>query len=70
MRFVSLFAVPLAMIAAQPAFAKGCIRGAVAGGVAGHMIGKGHGKMGAVAGCIAAHHHYAKQAKAPAAARR
>ncbi|WP_294322497.1 hypothetical protein [uncultured Sphingomonas sp.] len=68
MRFVALFTLPIAMIAAQPALAKGCIRGAVAGGVAGHMVGKGHGKMGAVAGCIAMHHHYSKQAKAQAAA--
>jgi len=66
MRFVALFALPIAMVTAQPALAKGCIRGAVAGGVAGHMVGKGHGKLGAVAGCIAAHHHYARQAKAAA----
>ncbi|WP_294328587.1 hypothetical protein [uncultured Sphingomonas sp.] len=66
MRFVALFALPVALIAGQPAFAKGCIRGAVVGGVAGHMVGKGHGKLGAVAGCIAAHHHYARQAKAAA----
>ncbi|WP_288409506.1 hypothetical protein [uncultured Sphingomonas sp.] len=70
MRFVSLFALPLAMVAAQPALAKGCIRDAVAGGVAGHLVGKGHGKMGAVAGCIAAHQHYAKQTKAQATAAR
>ena len=43
MRFVALFALPVALIAGQPAFAKGCIRGAVVGGVAGHMVGKGHG---------------------------
>ncbi|MDJ0278183.1 hypothetical protein QLH51_15395 [Sphingomonas sp. 2R-10] len=68
MRFVALIALPLTMIAAQPALAKGCLRGAAAGAVGGHMIGKGHGKLGAVAGCIAMHHHYAKQAKAQKAA--
>jgi hypothetical protein len=53
---------------AQPAFAKGCIRGAAAGGVAGHFVGKGHAVAGAAVGCVVAHHHYAKQAKAQKAA--
>jgi len=69
MRFVSLFALPLLIVSASPAFAKGCIRGAAAGGVAGHFVGKGHAVMGAVAGCAIAHHHYAKQARAEKAAR-
>lgn len=63
MRSVSLIVLPLAMLAAQPALAKGCIRGAAAGAVAGHLVGKGHGLLGAAAGCVAMHHHYAKQAK-------
>jgi len=69
MRFVSLIALPLLMVSASPALAKGCIRGAAAGGVAGHYVGKGHAVMGAVAGCVAAHHYYAKQARAQKAAR-
>jgi len=70
MRFVSLIALPLLMVSASPALAKGCIRGAAAGGVAGHFVGKGHAVMGAVAGCAIAHHHYAKQARAQKAAAR
>ncbi|MDF0486582.1 hypothetical protein PX554_00440 [Sphingomonas sp. H39-1-10] len=69
MRFVSLIALPLLVASASPALAKGCIRGAAAGGVAGHYVGKGHAVMGAVAGCVAAHHYYAKQARAQKAAR-
>lgn len=68
MRSFSLVVLPLAMLAAQPALAKGCIRGAAGGAVAGHLIGKGHGVLGAAAGCIAIHHHYAKQARAQKAA--
>ncbi len=63
MKYVSLIALPLLMIAAQPAMAKGCIRGAVAGAVGGHMVGKGHALAGAAAGCAVVHHHYAKKAK-------
>ncbi len=70
MRSFSLIVLPLAMLAAQPALAKGCVRGAAAGAVGGHLIGKGHAVLGAAAGCIAAHHHYAKQAKAQKAAAR
>ncbi|KQN71653.1 hypothetical protein ASE90_03070 [Sphingomonas sp. Leaf67] len=66
MRSFSLIVLPLAMLAAQPALAKGCVRGAAAGAVAGHFVGKGHGLLGAAAGCVAMHHHYAKQAKAQA----
>lgn len=68
MRLVSLLALPLLVVTASPALAKGCIRGAAAGGVAGHFVGKGHAVMGAAAGCIVAHHHYAKQARAQKAA--
>ena len=70
MRIVSLIAVSAALASASPVLAKGCIRGAAAGGVAGHFVGKGHAVMGAVAGCAIAHHHYAKQARAPKAAAR
>jgi uncharacterized protein YcfJ len=36
--------------ACPAAEAKGCIKDAIVGGVAGHLAG--HGKVGAVAGCI------------------
>ena len=39
--------------------AKGCIKGALVGGAAGHMVG--HGKMGAVAGCVVGHHNANKK---------
>lgn len=68
MKMLMFVAAATALIGAQPALAKGCIRGAAAGGVAGHYVGKGHGMMGAAAGCIAMHHHYAKQARAQRAA--
>lgn len=41
--------------------AKGCIKGAIVGGVAWHMAG--HGKVGAIAGCVIGHHE-AKKADA------
>src|ERR1041385_3758939 len=41
--------------------AKGCIKGALVGGAAGHMVG--HGKMGAVAGCVVGHHNANKKQK-------
>ncbi|MCU6452773.1 hypothetical protein LPN01_01630 [Sphingomonas sp. A2-49] len=68
MKMLMFVAAATALVGAQPALAKGCIRGAAAGGVAGHYVGKGHGLMGAAAGCIAMHHHYAKQARAQRAA--
>lgn len=61
-------ALPLLLVGVSPAMSKGCIRGAAAGGVAGHFVGKGHAVAGAVIGCIAAHHYYAKQARAQRAA--
>jgi outer membrane lipoprotein SlyB len=63
-----MIAASLIAAASGPAFAKGCIRGAAVGGVAGHYVGKGHAVLGAAAGCIVAHHHYAKQARAQRAA--
>lgn len=68
MKMLMLVAATAALVGAQPALAKGCLRGAAAGGVAGHFVGKGHGVMGAAAGCVAMHHHYAKQARAKRAA--
>ena len=70
MRRIAVLTLPILMMSATPALAKGCLRGAAAGGVAGHFVGKGHAVMGAVAGCAIAHHHYAKQARAQRAAAR
>ena len=70
MRRSALFILPMMMLSVSPALAKGCIRGAAAGGVGGHFVGKGHAVMGAAAGCVIAHHHYAKQARAQKAAAR
>ena len=70
MRFISLLALPLLAMTASPVLAKGCIRGAAAGGVGGHFVGKGHAVAGAAIGCVVAHHHYAKQARAQKAAAR
>ena len=64
MKTLIFLAAATALVGAQPALAKGCIRGAAAGGAAGHFVGKGHAVMGAAVGCAVAHHHYAKQAKA------
>ncbi len=68
MRFVSVIALPLLFVTASPVLAKGCFRGAAAGAVGGHFVGKGHAVLGAAAGCMAARHHYAKQAKQQKAA--
>lgn len=68
MKTLLFIAAATGLVGAQPALAKGCLRGAAAGGVAGHYVGKGHAVMGAAAGCVAMHHHYAKQARAPKAA--
>lgn len=68
MRIAQIIALPLLIAAASPVLAKGCLRGAAAGGVGGHFVGKGHAVLGAAAGCVVAHHHYAKQAKAQKAA--
>ena len=70
MRFITLLALPLLAMTASPVLAKGCIRGAAAGGVGGHFVGKGHAVAGAAIGCVVAHHHYAKEARAQKAAAR
>ena len=69
---LALFAAAalIALAGSPPVNAKGCIRGAVAGGVAGHYVGKGHAVLGAVGGCAAMHHYYAKQAAQRRAAAR
>jgi uncharacterized protein YcfJ len=61
-RTLPIFATAIALASSSPVLAKGCIRGAVAGGIAGHYVGKGHAVLGATAGCLAAHHYYAKKA--------
>jgi hypothetical protein len=63
MRNLCILTAVAAMLASSPVLAKGCIRGAAAGGVAGHFVGKGHAVAGAAVGCVAMHHHYAKQAR-------
>lgn len=68
MRYVALIALPLLFATTTPVLAKGCVRGAAAGAIGGHFVGKGHAGLGAAAGCAAAHHHYAKKAKAEKAA--
>lgn len=57
--------LPLATLVPTSADAKGCLRGAAAGAVAGHMAHH-HAIAGAMIGCAAVHHHYAKKAKASA----
>jgi outer membrane lipoprotein SlyB len=65
MRFATTtLALSLLVASASPVLAKGCIRGAAVGGVAGHYVGRGHAVAGAAVGCVVAHHHYAKQARA------
>jgi uncharacterized protein YcfJ len=56
--------VAISAVAPLQAQAKGCIKGAIIGGVAGHVAG-GHGKLGAVAGCVVGHHEANKPAPTP-----
>lgn len=70
MHKLTIAAVAVTTLFAPPVLAKGCIRGAAAGGVAGHFVGRGHAVAGAAVGCVVAHHHYAKQARAERAAAR
>jgi outer membrane lipoprotein SlyB len=51
MVIVGLLGLALSSVVAD---AKGCIKGAVVGGVGGSIVG--HGKLGAVAGCIVGRH--------------
>ena len=61
MKFVLAGLTAALLLTAQTvtAEAKGCIKGALVGGAAGHMVG--HGKMGAVAGCVVGHHNANKK---------
>ena len=54
--------LPLAALTPTSVEAKGCLRGAAAGAVAGHMAHH-HAIAGAMIGCAAVHHHYARKAK-------
>ena len=55
-------AIILALAAATPADAKGCIKGALIGGVAGHYTVH-HGLLGAAAGCIIGRHEAKRRAQ-------
>ena len=49
MKIPAVFAIAtLALVAAAPANARGCLKGAVVGGVAGHYMGH-HAVLGAIA---------------------
>ena len=54
MKRVFLAAAVLLASMSSPVYAKGCIKGAIVGGVAGSTVG--HGKLGAVAGCVVGRH--------------
>ncbi len=59
MRPLLVLATTLAIALTSTAVeAKGCIKGAIIGGSAGHFAG--HGKIGAVAGCVIGHHEATK----------
>jgi uncharacterized protein YcfJ len=45
----------ICLVFSSGAQAKGCIKGALVGGAAGSMAG--HGKLGAVAGCVVGRHN-------------
>jgi len=57
--FAVLAVAALALTAASPADAKGCLKGAVVGGVAGHA--GHHGMLGAAAGCLYGRHRANEQ---------
>ena len=50
----------VALFAAAPSFAAGCLSGAAVGGVGGHLAGH-HAIAGAAVGCAVGHHMKAKQ---------
>jgi len=52
--------VLVALFAAAPSFAAGCLSGAAVGGVGGHVAGH-HAVAGAVVGCAVGHHMKVKQ---------
>ena len=51
---IALCVAVLGLAFTTAAEAKGCIKGALVGGVAGSVVG--HGKLGAVAGCVVGRH--------------
>ena len=54
MQRVFLAAAVLLASTSSSVYAKGCIKGAIVGGVAGSAVG--HGKLGALAGCVVGRH--------------
>jgi hypothetical protein len=54
MKRLLLTVAVLTVAISSPVYAKGCIKGAIVGGAAGSTVG--HGKLGAVAGCVVGHH--------------
>ena len=50
----------IALFAAAPSFAAGCLSGAAVGGVGGHLAGH-HAIVGAAVGCTVGHHMKVKQ---------
>jgi hypothetical protein len=57
----------VALFAAGPSFAAGCLSGAAVGGVGGHVAGH-HAVAGAVVGCAVGHHMKVKQERKERAA--
>ena len=60
--FTTYAIVALALTAAAPAHAKGCLKGALIGGAAGHYAGH-HGVLGAAAGCVIGRREANKRAR-------
>ena len=56
---IGLAVIVTTAFGASSADAKGCIKGALVGGIAGKMAG--HGKIGAVAGCVIGRHQANKR---------
>ena len=54
MKKIAICVAVLGLAFASSAEAKGCLKGALVGGVGGSVVG--HGKVGAVAGCVVGRH--------------
>lgn len=54
MKKLAIIFAALTLTMSSPVQAKGCIKGAIVGGAAGSTVG--HGKLGAVAGCVVGRH--------------
>jgi len=65
MKYTVMALVLLVLPTSSSVYAKGCIKGAIVGGVAGSTVG--HGKLGAVAGCVVGRHEANKAEAAKAA---